>query len=181
MWAGTRWVPEYGRELTERKLAELRGTDPSATVFDVTWDRADFVDGRRRAERRRGRGGRATGSPLLIGDTDAFATTIWEERYLGSASAAVRDRVRRPDLYLLTDDEGVPFVDDGLRDGEHLRRWMTGRFRTELAARGVPHVVLTGSHGRRLRAAGAATDALLARGWSFSAPLSPPGPGPNGR
>ncbi|MEK8110062.1 AAA family ATPase [Micromonospora sp. M12] len=39
---GTRWVPEYGRELTARKLARLRERTPEATVFDVTWDREDF-------------------------------------------------------------------------------------------------------------------------------------------
>ena len=173
VWARTRWVPEYGRELTERKLAELRKAGPAATVFDVTWDRDDFAtvaDEQNAAEDAAAR----DGSPVLFGDTDAFATTIWAERYLGSVPAGVRERVRRPDLYLLTDDEGVPFVDDGLRDGEHLRRWMTGRFRAELADCGVPHLVLTGSHARRLRAAVAATDALLARGWSFAPPLSPP-------
>ncbi len=40
VWAGTRWVPEYGRELTARKLAVLRERDPAASVFDVRWDRA---------------------------------------------------------------------------------------------------------------------------------------------
>jgi HTH-type transcriptional repressor of NAD biosynthesis genes len=50
---------------------------------------------------------------------------------------------------------------------------MTGRFGAGLAAQGVPHLVLTGSAGERLRAAVAATDALIARGWSFESPLSP--------
>jgi NadR type nicotinamide-nucleotide adenylyltransferase len=179
VWAGTRWVPEYGRELTERKLDHLRKTDPAATVFDVTWERDDFVtvaDEQNAAIEAAAR----DGSPVLFADTDAFATTIWEERYLGSGSAEVRARVRRPDLYLLTSDEGVPFVDDGLRDGEHLRRWMTGRFREELAVHAVRHKQLTGSPGERLRAAVAATDALLARGWSFAPPLSPAPAEPKG-
>ncbi|MEV6787760.1 hypothetical protein AB0M96_36380, partial [Streptomyces sp. NPDC051098] len=38
------------------------------------------------------------------------------------------DRVRE----LRPDHEGVDFEDDGLRDGEHLRPWMTGRFADEL-------------------------------------------------
>ncbi|WP_229076228.1 AAA family ATPase [Actinoplanes sp. DH11] len=115
------------------------------------------------------------GSPVLFGDTDAFATTIWEERYLGSTSADVRALVRDPDLYLLTEADGVPFDDDGLRDGEHLRHWMTGRFRTELAGRGVPYAVLAGSHARRLRTAIRAVDDLLAGGWHLAAPLTPGG------
>jgi HTH-type transcriptional repressor of NAD biosynthesis genes len=41
--SATRWVPEFGRELTERKLAALRSRDPRATIFDVTWDRDEFV------------------------------------------------------------------------------------------------------------------------------------------
>ncbi|MEV6599520.1 AAA family ATPase [Actinoplanes sp. NPDC051346] len=172
VWAGTRWVPEYGRELTERKLAALRRRRPDATVFDVTWDRDDFATVATEQNAAEDAAARA-GSPVLFGDTDAFATTIWEERYLGSTSPAVRAQVRPPDLYLLTDDVGVPFDDDGLRDGESIRPWMTGRFRSELAAQGVPHHVLTGGYAQRLRAAVSATDAVLARGWQFATPLRP--------
>ena len=179
VWAATRWVPEFGRELTERKLAALRVADPAATVFDVTWDRADFVTVAREQNAAEDAAARL-GSPVLFADTDAFATTIWEERYLGSTSPEVRAQVRPPDLYLLTDDAEVPFVDDGLRDGEHLRRWMTGRFRTELGTLGVRHLVLTGSYGQRLRTAVRATDDLLARGWVFTPPLSATAGGPIG-
>lgn len=170
-WARTRWVPEFGRELTIRKLDALRLSRPGAEVGDVVWNAGDFVtvaDEQGDAEDRAAR----EGSPILFGDTDALATTIWEERYLGSASAAVRARVRPPALYLLTDHAGVPFVDDGLRDGEAIRAWMTGRFRETLAAQQAPWRVLTGSYATRLRAAVAACDGLLAEGWSFAPPLS---------
>jgi HTH-type transcriptional repressor of NAD biosynthesis genes len=172
VWARTRWVPEFGRELTERKLEALRRERPDATVDEVTWDRADFVTVA--AEQNAAEDDAArVGAPILIGDTDALATTVWEERYLGSTSDAVRAAVRPPDLYLLTDDADVPFVDDGLRDGEAIRSWMTGRFREVLAAQAVPSLVLTGPFRARLRTALAACDGLLAQGWSWHPPLSP--------
>ena len=178
VWADTRWVPEFGRELTERKLRALQRERPDAVVDDVEWDYDDFVTVAGEQNAAEDRAARAR-SPVLFGDTDALATTIWEERYLGRGSVAVRERVRRPDLYLLTDHEGVPFVQDGLRDGEDIRAWMTGRFRAELRASGVPHQLLTGDLAARLRAAVRATDDLLARGWTFKPPLSPADQRPN--
>ncbi|MEV0840960.1 AAA family ATPase [Actinocatenispora sera] len=168
VWARTRWVPEYGRERTEEKLAVLRAADPAASVFDVTWQRDDFVEVARRQNEREDTAARDT-SPLLVCDTDAFATAVWEQRYLGTASAAVTAQARRPDLYLLTDHVGVPFVDDGLRDGEQLRLWMTDRFREVLAAQPAPVVELTGPLPARLEAATAACDAVLT--WRFADPL----------
>jgi NadR type nicotinamide-nucleotide adenylyltransferase len=170
VFAGTGWVPEYGRLLTERKLDKLRASDPASTVFDVTWDRSDFVEVAREQCAAEDAVARA-GSPVLFGDTDAFATAIWEERYLGDASPEVRAFARRPDLYLLTDHRGVPFTDDGLRDGEHIRPWMSGRFADELARTGVPFVTLAGPHERRIAAAVAAVDTLLASDWSLTDPL----------
>ena len=176
VWARTRWVPEFGRELTVRKLDTLRLTRPEAAVEDVTWDRDDFVTVATEQNAAEDTAARA-GSPILFGDTDALATTIWEERYLAgggtwTTSPGVAARVRPPDLYLLTHHEGVPFVDDGLRDGERVRAWMTGRFEDALSARGVPTRVLTGCYAARLRAAVAACDELLAAGWTFAPPLS---------
>ncbi|MFE9689931.1 AAA family ATPase [Micromonospora sp. NPDC005806] len=168
----TPWVPEYGRELTARKLAALRRRRPEATVFDVAWDRADFAEVVREQQAAEDAAARVSG-PLLFCDTDARATAVWEERYLGSCSAQVRAAAGQPALYLLTDHEGVPFADDGLRDGEHLRAWMTGRFRAELAGCGVPVVELRGRHEARLATAVAACDALLAAGWQFADPVLP--------
>ncbi|GAA2392763.1 transcriptional regulator NadR [Catellatospora methionotrophica] len=170
VWAATRWVPEYGRELTARKLAALRQADPAATVFDVTWDRADFV-AVARAQSAAEDSAAGQGSPLLVCDTDALATQVWEERYLGSSSPEVRALARRPDLYLLTSHVGVGFDDDGLRDGEHLRGWMTGRFREVLAGSAAPVVELSGSHEVRLKAAVTACEQVLSAGWGLAPPL----------
>ena len=177
VWARTRWVPEFGRELTVRKLDLLRRHRPEAAVEDVVWDRDDFVAVATEQSAAEDRAARE-GSPILFGDTDALATTVWEERYLSrgtgtwAVSPGVADRVRAPHLYLLTHHDRVPFVDDGLRDGERIRAWMTGRLEQELAARGVPWRVLTGCYAARLRAAVAACDDRLAAGWSFAPPLS---------
>jgi HTH-type transcriptional repressor of NAD biosynthesis genes len=74
---------------------------------------------------------------------------------------------RRPALYILTSDD-VPFVQDGLRDGEHVRRWMTERFRTVLADSGVPWYEVTGSREDRLARAMEAISGTIGSRWVAS-------------
>lgn len=100
---------------------------------------------------------------VLICDTDAFATGVWHERYLGSRASQVEAIAtnRRYHLYLLTDVD-IPFVQDGTRDGEHIRHAMHERFKVRLAEAGHPYVLLSGAHAERLEKACAAIDAILA-------------------
>jgi nicotinamide riboside kinase len=86
----------------------------------------------RRQQRDEDRAALASG-PILVCDTDALATCIWQERYLGRSTADVEAIAasRRYALTVLTADD-IPFVQDGYRDGEHIRGWMTQRFRERL-------------------------------------------------
>ncbi|MFF3566092.1 AAA family ATPase [Streptomyces sp. NPDC002574] len=172
VWVATRWVPEYGRTYSEEKYAKLLALNPKAIFNDVTWTSPDFELIAKHQLADENAAARA-GSPILFCDTDPLATTIWHERYMGARNPEVEAIAARGrhHLWLLTDDAGVPFEDDGLRDGEHLRTWMTNRFREELTRRNLPHIVLTGPHAQRLRTAVSAVDALLAGGWQFAAPL----------
>lgn len=168
----TRSVPEYGRELSAVKLALLRAGNPAASMNDITWDEVDFVDVALVQNGWEDAAARLTG-PLLICDTDSLATCVWHERYRGGWSeqvAAIAALAAPKALYLLTDHADVPFEQDGLRDGEHLRGWMTERFASLLAERGLPVIRLTGSHGTRLARAVEAIDALLAAGWRLVDP-----------
>jgi nicotinamide riboside kinase len=87
----------------------------------------------------------------VICDTNAFATTLWHRRYLGGNNAAVEAIAGRGrcDLYLLTGDE-IPFIQDGLRDGEHIRHEMHRWFEEALAAQPVPWKLLRGGPAARL-------------------------------
>ncbi|WP_199551269.1 AAA family ATPase [Streptomyces sp. N35] len=169
IWAGTRCVDEYGREFSERKLAELRAANPGAEWAEVAFASEEFPVIAREQRRREDAAARL-GSPVLFCDTDAFATTVWHERYMGG-SYPVEPEPAGQHLWLLTDHEGVAFEDDGLREGEELRPWMTERFRAELVRTGRDFRFLTGAHGKRLAEAVAAVDALLGAGWHFTDPL----------
>ncbi|WP_329212589.1 AAA family ATPase [Streptomyces sp. NBC_00683] len=171
-WAHTQYVAEYGREFSERKLADLRSRWPGAQWEDVTFTTDDFP---LIAETQNAREEAAAriGSPVLFCDTDSFATTVWHERYIGGRNPLVEktaDRIAHH-LWLLTDHEGVAFEDDGLRDGEELRPWMTDRFRAELTRTGRKFIEVTGSHRTRLDTAVAAVDELLSSGPYFTEPL----------
>ena len=150
---GTVWVPEYGREYSERKLAEEGGYNWRAEEFEHIARRQCEMedDAARRANK------------VLICDTDAFATSIWFRRYFGRRSPQVEEiaaRHRRPDLYLLT-DVLTPFEQDGTRDGEHVREWMHQTFAEELSATARPFRTLSGTPGERLRQAALHVDELL--------------------
>jgi len=143
---GTEWVPEYGREYSARKQAE----------GDLSWRSEEFLeiarvqtqmedDAARRANR------------VLICDTNALATCLWHRRYMGFDHAPLEEFANqcRADLYLLTGDE-IPFVQDGLRDGEHLRHEMHQWFETALSRQPAPWTCVRGTTRERLDAAMAA-------------------------
>jgi HTH-type transcriptional repressor of NAD biosynthesis genes len=148
----TTWVEEYGRTYTEEKVRR----DPTQP-----WWSEEFVHIAAEQSRREDLAAREC-NKILICDTDAFATGIWHERYLGARSDEVEAIAapRRYALYVLTDPD-VPWVDDGTRDGEHLRQWMHGRFREELERLGRPFLLVSGSPEARLATATAWIDQLL--------------------
>lgn len=140
----TVWVPEYGREYSEKHL----------TGSGYTWRSEEFTHiAARQCEIEEAAALRA--NRVLICDTDAFATAIWHLRYMGEWSQEVEAIIachRRPDLYLVTDVD-TPFVEDGTRDGESIRDWMHNAFIEELTRENRPFELLKGSFQERLRRA----------------------------
>jgi NadR type nicotinamide-nucleotide adenylyltransferase len=153
----TCWVPEYGRELWERKVAGLTMNDPLPS-----WSPEEFIHIATEQQSRENQLARCA-NRVLFCDTNAFATGTWHERYYGCREERVDaiGRNDRVDLYLLTAPDGA-FVQDGFRDGEHIRHWMHDRFQDQLTSGSVPWVQLKGDYVKRLEAASRATKALIA-------------------
>jgi NadR type nicotinamide-nucleotide adenylyltransferase len=150
----TVWVPEYGREYSERKLAEDGGYDWKSEEFTIIAQ----TQCERENEAARG------ANKVLICDTDAFATGVWHRRYMDRRSPeveAIAARHRRPDLYLLTDVDTL-FVQDGTRDGESIREWMHETFLAELAEQRRPFRLLSGTWQERYNAAVECVDEVIA-------------------
>ncbi len=152
----TEWVPEFGREHWERKIERWSPGDPAPS-----WSPDEFVDIATVQQKREEAAARRA-NRVLFADTNAFATGTWNERYHSTRDPRVdaigaRDKV---DLYLLTAPD-VPFVQDGLRDGEHIREWMDRRFAEQLANGKTPVVRLTGSYEQRFERAVAAVERLI--------------------
>ena len=148
----TLWVPEYGREYSERKIGQ----------GDTTWTTEEFFHIANEQLRREDEAARSA-NKVLFCDTDAFATMLWEERYMGESSPAT-ERIaheRSHDLYILTGDE-IPFVQDGYRDGEHIRHAMHKRFEEELVRTKRPFILVRGGREEREREAICAIDRVLA-------------------
>lgn len=167
-------VVEYGRQFTYEKLEACQTTTPQAHVEDLVWTAADF--GLIAEQQTQLEQAAAEAAPLVIADTDALATSLWERYYLGDGSYgsfAALSQLPRRDVYLLTDHNGVDFEDDGWREGEHRRADMTEWFKDALAEAGHSWILLTGSHVRRMATATAVIDAMLVQQAAFtSAPWS---------
>lgn len=139
---GTIWVPEYGRDYTVEKFKIGTGDQ---------WLSADFVRIAVEQQRLEDKVAREAPVGLIICDTDAFATALWEEIYLGHTSEqtwAIADS-RSYDLYVLTDYD-IPWENDGLRLGDETRAKMTKRFEEELDRHRANWIKVSGSRMERL-------------------------------
>ena len=140
----TVWVPEFGRFYSEGKM--------QGPVM-ANWGTREFIYIAKMQNSIEYQLVKIC-NKILICDTDSFATSIWHQRYMGFISEDVDllSRDREYDLYFLTDVD-IPFVQDGLRDGEHIRHNMHKKFIEELTKRGKKFVILSGSHEKRLATA----------------------------
>jgi HTH-type transcriptional repressor of NAD biosynthesis genes len=165
-FAKTQWVPEYGRDYTIRLIEKqgLLDEQPEAEVRTADWGPEDFAIIAREQQRLEDEAA-ASGSPLMIADTDALATQLWERRYLGRGSHAAHDAVPvipPRALWLLADYRDVRFVQDGIRDGQQYRADMTTWFEEELDARGEPWHLISGNREERLATSIRLIDEVLA-------------------
>ncbi len=136
----TTWVAEYGREYSEIK--QRNG--------DQHWQSEEFLLIAKEQTRRENEAARHS-NRVLICDTNAFATELWHRRYMGVNDPELSNYCQqaKADLYLLTGDE-IPFVQDGLRDGEHIRHEMHQWFIEALTKQATPWLLITGSSEERL-------------------------------
>jgi len=138
---GTTWVPEYGRAFCEGKMFSGDASSWNEDDFvHIAWMQNASED--KLAE---------TCREFLICDTDAFATSVWFTRYVGGRSERVEQLAedRHPHLYIVTDPD-IPFVQDGTRDGEHIRQWMHSYLLERLSATGREFIVVRGTRDERI-------------------------------
>ena len=152
----TVWVPEYGREYCLKLRAA--GVD----LWKYKWGSSEFAEIAQRQQENEDRLARDA-NRILICDTDVLATGVWHERYFGNSSHEVDAMAagHPHDLYLLTDCD-LPFVQDGLRDGETIREWMTLRLEQVLMNHRLNWMKISGTGRQRLETAVSAIDELLA-------------------
>ncbi|AYV83899.1 MAG: hypothetical protein Hyperionvirus13_42 [Hyperionvirus sp.] len=135
-------ISEYGREVATRGYK--------------IWEEKDFID---IATTQTDRENKVLENPtyvekLIICDTDAFATHVWHHRYMQSTfNQQIVDiftnKMKPANIYFLSDPE-PPFVQDGTRDGELIRKNMHEIFKEQLATYRLPYVILTGTYEERL-------------------------------
>jgi HTH-type transcriptional regulator, transcriptional repressor of NAD biosynthesis genes len=167
---GARYVPEYGRQYTEEWLAAREAINPSEVVEDLVWNHDDFERiATRQTMLENNAAKQLEGYPLVIADTDALSTAIWEFRYLGDGRPPVTlSGLPRRDLYFVTDHVGVEFEPDPIRDGELVRPEMTRWFERALTEAGHSWALLTGSHEERMTMATKMVDRVIAERLDFS-------------
>lgn len=146
----TPWVPEMGRYYTDSILTSGKA-----------WTDEDFYRIGRLQQMYENEMAKVSGG-IIICDTNAVATELWQRRYMGRVTSEMNQIAAsdKADLYIITGDE-IPFVQDGLRDGEHVRHKMHQWFIKHIAKTGVPYIVVNGDKKKRLAEALAATQEII--------------------
>jgi len=163
-FTATNSIREYGRDLTMRKKeqAESMGLVENA----VPWTATDFVEIAVVQQQLEDVAAR-TGGPVVCCDTDVFATIIWERRYLGDKASLAMPPTNQNRIYFVTQPDGVPFIQDKIRDSEDLRDSMTREFEDDLIGTGRSWVSLDGPVETRVELALDAIDTAIQQAFDF--------------
>ena len=132
----TPWVSEMCRIVAEEKTLNIN-PNTNASDINFNFDLNDFIN---MANLQNEEEYKLTqiANKILICDNDTFALSIWCERYLGKYYEEIyniylnADYLNNTDKIYILSKPNVPFIQDGLRDGEHIRDWMYDRFLEEL-------------------------------------------------
>lgn len=149
----TVWVPEYGRMYS---LGKMTGSSEWKSEEFVHIAQMQSVMEDELAQH---------ANKVVICDTDSFATSIWHERYMHSVCGRVEEiaKKRKYDLYIVTNTD-ILFVQDGTRDGQHIRQWMHDRFVEKLTQWQLPFIVVSGSVQERVDASCSAIEQCFPEG-----------------
>ena len=182
VYANTQFVPEFGREYSQLKLRVLQGQAKLnhestvqnnnlsldnghlkiPTLFDCQWWSEEFLHIAKIQTNWENQASKM-GSPILIADTDAFATGFWHKRYMGFDNLELNDWIKNlpaRSLYILPTISDVAFEQDGLRDGEHIRHQMHQEFQLALQSQKTKWIEVSGSVEHRVKQALIAIDQL---------------------
>lgn len=133
----TVWVPEYGR-----LYCDGRG-------LENDWDAHEFAHISTMQTQMIEAMARHAANGVVIADTDALVTRVWQNRYLPSSAAI--DLQLSTDHYLVC--EPVEWEQDGTRESEEYRGSMLSDTIRLIEAQNVPYTLLTGAHEERLKSA----------------------------
>ena len=142
----TVWVPEFARQLVERKGAVDEGDVEEIARGQIALE-DELASGAGR---------------LLIQDTDLLSTVVYSRHYYGDCPPWIHEALSRraADLYLLAGID-VPWTADGFqRDRGDCREEMQALFRDALTAREWRFVEIHGPHAQRMEQAVAVIDEL---------------------
>jgi NadR type nicotinamide-nucleotide adenylyltransferase len=160
---GEPWMPEYAREYCEQKYGSTPFAQDEVETSLDDWKSEEFLAIALEHAKREDLLARES-KGLLIVDTNAFATSIWHERYLGFLSPDVENVAQaRQSLYALyiLCDVDIPWVQDGTRDGAKIREGMHRRFIEKLDLSSRPWILASGIPEERISRSITAIDALL--------------------
>lgn len=118
---------------------------------------------------------------LVIADTDAYATAMFHEVYLGEQDYNLLEYAMRSHVsanqnglgyYIITSHEGVEFEDDGTRMNSGKRPWMTKWFQEFLPnVDGYYQITVEGDRATRKKLAIAAVDAEIKAHHVYADPI----------
>lgn len=156
--AGTKWMPEYGREVWERHHVDRRLTPEQ--LVEIARGHVEREDALLLESDR-----------VLFCDTNALTTFVFAHAYHGDALPEL-ERIAaacatRYDLTFVCGDD-IPYADTWDRSGDGDRDVMQRRTLAELAARRIPYLVLRGD----LAARAATVRRLLSRFTKFGNPAA---------